>query len=74
MTRNPDAEAEEETRVDRAASVARLVIAGHEQGAVRRIVLWVLLFGFIGGTTVFPVLVLPAIIVALLLALTDQLA
>lgn len=59
----------EPTVSERAEPVLRSAIAGHPQGAVRRIVLYVVA----GALVVSPVPVL-AIVPLLLLALTDQLA
>lgn len=63
----------EPTRQERAEKYARLVFAGHAEATVRRIVLWVVLFGFITLSLLVPPMAIPATIVAALLALTDQL-
>lgn len=56
------------TREERIVTIARAVIAGHEQGAVRRIALYVLCFAL----CVSPLPVLAVVPLALLLA-TDTL-
>lgn len=61
--------APEVTREERAAEAARVAIAGHPQGAVRRIILYTLTFGLI--VCPFPPL---AIVPLALLAMTDVLA
>jgi hypothetical protein len=66
---NPDAIDAPPTREERIEEAARTLIAGHPQGAVRRIVLYVIAF-------VLVVSPLPVLAVAplALLALTDSLA
>jgi len=69
MVTNADAPQAEPTRSERADEAMRTVVAGHPQGAIRRIVLYTVTFGLV----VSPVPVL-AVIPLTLLALTDQLA
>lgn len=69
----------EQTVAERAVPVLRNVIAGHPQGAVRRIVLYVIgaasivASASVGGGLGL-ILAVVAVIAVLLLALTDQLA
>ena len=69
MVTNPEAEEAPPTREERIEEAARVLIAGHPRGAVRRIILYLLAFALI----VSP---LPGLAVAplALLALTDALA
>ena len=68
MVTNADETAAVETRAQHAEEIMREAIGGHRRAAVRRIVLWVLLFaGVATGTTWL------TISAAALLALTDQL-
>lgn len=69
---------EDETVADRVMPVVRSVLAGHEQGAIRRIILYVVAVtgviaavGVGGGLGLL--LAIVAVIATLLLALTDQL-
>lgn len=59
---------------ERGGRALRLAIAGHPQGAVRRIVLWLVLGLAIPLTQVSVVAMYVAMVTGLLLALTDQLS
>jgi hypothetical protein len=61
------------SREDQAEAFARNAIAGHPQGAVRRIVLWVVMFGSMGGGILHAEFLLIAIVAGILLAMTDDL-
>ena len=69
---------DEPSRID---SAVRIAIAGHPRAAVRRIVLWVVLFTMLGvcivvmpdQNAVMATALLAALMVASLLALSDQL-
>jgi hypothetical protein len=71
---------EAEVRRDKLEAAARMVIAGHPQGAVRRIILYVVLVSCIGllyalgGVPAAAGALVGSLIAALLLALTDNLA
>ena len=52
----------------------RVAVGGHEQAAVRRIVLYTATCFFIGGGWVFPPVLIFALITLFLLGLSDQLA
>jgi hypothetical protein len=52
----------------------RFAIAGHERGAVRRIILYVLAFLFIGATYYSVTAIIGALVIVSILAMTDQLA
>jgi hypothetical protein len=61
------------TRSERYEELARVVIAGHPQGSIRRIALYLCLFTAIGACAVTPLAVIPASVFAALLVATDQL-
>lgn len=79
MVRNPDEEEVEETRLEHAKFAARLAIAGHEQGAVRRIVMYtalgIIVLGLAASAGV-PGMIAGgfALMLLMLLAMSDQLA
>ncbi|HET7070126.1 MAG TPA: hypothetical protein VFI40_04835 [Nocardioides sp.] len=74
----PEPQPEEETPVEvfihRAETVARLLIAGHEYGAVRRIVLYCIAMAGTGFAVAFGTLsAVIALVALMLLATTDDL-
>jgi hypothetical protein len=73
MVTTPEVE-ESPTTEDKIKAATRSVIAGHPQGAVRRIVLWVLAFALAGTAMLTAYAVVPLLVVLALLAATDQLA
>ena len=78
MVSNPEQD-EQETKADEVEAAARVIIAGHPQGAVRRIVLYIVLAlcVFIGIVADGPVGLVSggfALVALLLLSMTDQLA
>jgi hypothetical protein len=56
-----------------AESVIRNAIAGHPQGSVRRIILYVALFACVGVAFYVPYAVVPALVCGVLLLATDNL-
>lgn len=75
MVTTPEPEKPEPTREERLEGVGRNLIAGHPRGAVRRIVLYAIVYaaiGALGGTMWFFSVI--GMVALTLLALTDQLA
>lgn len=64
---------EEPTREERIEATAREVIAGHPQGAIRRIILYVILFACLGLAFYVSAFVVPALVAGVLLLATDTL-
>lgn len=75
---NAELEPEDPTRTERAIEAARVLIAGHPQGAIRRIMLYAIVIPAVLVASTGGTVGLAAAIVAnacvTLLALTDQLA
>lgn len=74
MVTTPEAQPTGPTREERVEEVARIIIAGHPFGAVRRILLYVLMFTAMGVSYYVPPLIVVALAAGILLATTDMLA
>lgn len=73
MVTNPEHEPDPPTTEERAERALRVAVAGHPQGAIRRIILWCILFAAIGLGVWFEPLLAVALGSGVLLLATDNL-
>lgn len=73
MVTKPERGPEPDTIADEAERALRNAIAGHPQGAIRRIVLYAIMFGFMGAAHMVPDLIVVPLVCACLLIATDNL-
>lgn len=73
MVTKPEREPDPDTIADEAERALRNAIAGHPQGAVRRIVLYIGMFAAMGTAYYVPQMLVAAIVCGILLLATDNL-